>query len=94
MEVEVRYYAIMRELAGKRFERVVLPEGSSVRDLIDLLVKRYGEGFERYIYDGEKRLRSYLSYMLNGVNVNSLKGLETPLRDGDILSLLPPIGGG
>ncbi|MBS7653122.1 MAG: ubiquitin-like small modifier protein 1 [Candidatus Bathyarchaeia archaeon] len=94
MEVEVRYYAILRELAGKRFEKVALPEGSSVRDVIDLLVKRYGEGFERYIYDNEKRLRSYLSYMLNGININSLKGFETPLRDGDILSLLPPIGGG
>lgn len=94
MEVEVRYYAILRELAGKRFERVVLPNGSSVRDVIDLLVKRYGEEFERYIYDSEKRLRGYLSYMLNGVNINSLKGFETPLRDGDILSLLPPVGGG
>ncbi len=94
MEVEVRYYAMLREIAGKRFERVALPEGSTVRDLIDLLVERYGEGFERYIYDGEKRVRGYLSYMLNGVNINSLEGFETPIRDGDILSLLPPIGGG
>lgn len=94
MEVEVRYYALLRELAGKRSEKVILPEGSSVRDLIELLVKRYGEGFERYIYDGEKRLRGYLSYMVNGVNINSLDGLETRLRDGDILSLLPPVGGG
>jgi molybdopterin synthase sulfur carrier subunit len=94
MEVEVRYYAVLRELAGKRSERVTLPEGSSVRDLVGLLVKRYGEGFERYIYDCEGRVRGYLSYMLNGFNINSLDGFETLLRDGDILSLLPPIGGG
>jgi len=94
MKVEVKFYAMMREIAGKKAERVVLPIKSSVRDLIDLLVKRYGSEFERYIYDRDKRVRSYLSYMLNGVNINSLDKFDTALNDGDVLSLLPPVGGG
>lgn len=94
MKVEVKFYAMMREIAGKKVEMVVLPIKSSVRDLIDLLVERYGSEFERYIYDRDKKVRSYLSYMLNGVNINSLDRLDTALKDGDVISLLPPVGGG
>ena len=68
---------------------------SGVRpDLIDLLVERYGDRFGYYVYDKQKRVRDYLSFMMNGVNVNSLSGFDTPLSDGDVVSLLPPIGGG
>ena len=94
MEVEVKFYAMLREIANKKVERVSLSAKSSVRDLVDLLVDRYGEEFGNYIYDGEKRVRNYLSFVLNGVNVNSLDGFDTPLNDGDTLSLLPPVGGG
>jgi MoaD family protein len=86
MEVEVRYYAMIREATGRRIETVAVPPKSSVG--------RYGRDFTRYVYDGEKRVRDYLSFMLNGINVNSLKGFETLLKDGDVLSILPPVGGG
>lgn len=85
---------MLREMAGKKVLRVSLPLKSSVRDLIDILVERYGGEFERYIYDAEKKSRSYLSYMLNGININSLEKFDTPLKDGDVFSLLPPVGGG
>ena len=94
MEVDVKFYAMLREATGKKLETVVLPEKSSVGDLIDLLVERYGDRFGYYIYDKQKRVRDYLSFMLNGVNVNSLSGFETLLSDGDVVSFLPPIGGG
>ena len=94
MEVDVKFYAMLREATGKKVETVVLPEKSSVGDLINLLVERYGDRFGYYVYDKQKRVRDYLSFMLNGVNVNSLSGFETLLSDGDVVSLLPPIGGG
>ena len=94
LEVEVKYYAMVREATGTRREVVEVAAKSSVGDLVDLLVERYGGDFTRYVYDEEKRVRDYLSFMLNGVNVNSIKGFDTPLNDGDVLSLLPPVGGG
>lgn len=94
MEVEVKFYAMLREISGKKMERITLPPKSSVRDLVDLLVERYGGEFARYIYDAERQVRSYLSYMLNGVNINSLDRFDTMLKDGDVFSLLPPVGGG
>lgn len=94
LEVEVKFYAMLREATGKKREVVELPEKSSVGDLMDLLVGQYGGDFGRYIYDEEKRVRDYLSFMLNGINVNSLKGFDTVLSHGDILAILPPVGGG
>jgi molybdopterin converting factor small subunit len=31
---------------------------------------------------------------LNARNINALGGLDTPLSDGDVLSVVPPISGG
>ncbi|MFB0557860.1 MAG: ubiquitin-like small modifier protein 1 [Candidatus Bathyarchaeia archaeon] len=94
MEVEIKFYAMLREATGKKREVVELPEKSSVGDLMDLLVGQYGVEFGRYIYDEKKQVRDYLSFMLNGINVNSLGGFNTVLRDGDVLAILPPVGGG
>ena len=94
MRVEVKYYAMIREATGRRVEDVEVPEGASVDDLLTLLVGRYKEGLSDFIYDDEGRVRDYLSFMLNGLNIYSLAGMDTPLRDGDVFALLPPVGGG
>lgn len=94
MRVEVKYYAMIREATGTRVETLEVLEGSSVDDLLGLLVGMYKEGLSNFIYDEEKKVRDYLSFMLNGLNVYSLKGMSTLLRDGDIFAILPPVGGG
>ena len=94
MKVDVKLYTMLREIAGKKSETVALPLKSTVRDLVDLLVERYGEAFSKYIYNNEKQIRSFHSYMLNGVNIKRLEGFETMLKEGDVLSILPPVGGG
>jgi molybdopterin converting factor small subunit len=38
--------------------------------------------------------RMWAGVFLNARNINALGGLETPLTDGDTLSVVPPISGG
>jgi molybdopterin converting factor small subunit len=38
--------------------------------------------------------RMWAGVFLNARNINALDGLETPLKDGDMLSVVPPISGG
>jgi MoaD family protein len=94
MEVQVRYYAMLREAAGTRREELELPEGSSFGDLMDFVVEKYGPIFRRYVFEDDGRERDYLSFMVNGVSVHSREGFDTPLEDGDVVAILPPVGGG
>ncbi len=94
MEVELRYYAMVRDAAGKRAETLSLPEGATVLDLIDRLVGLYGEKFRGYVFDDEGRLLDYLMFSVNEQDIRSLDGYDTVLRDGDRVLVMPPIGGG
>jgi len=38
--------------------------------------------------------RMWAGVFLNARNINALGGLDTPLKDGDMLSVVPPISGG
>ena len=38
--------------------------------------------------------RMYAGVFLNGRNINALAGMDTPVGDGDKLSVLPPLSGG
>ena len=49
MRVEVKYYAMIREATGRRMETLEVPEGSSVDDLLGLLVGIYQEGLSNFI---------------------------------------------
>jgi len=42
----------------------------------------------------EMKLKRDYIYLLNGKSVEFLGKEETPLKDGDTISLFPPIGGG
>jgi molybdopterin synthase sulfur carrier subunit len=94
LEVELRYYAMVRDAAGKRAETLSLPEGATVMDLIDLLVALYGDTFRGYVYDDDGGLLDYLMFSVNEQDIRSLDGYETVLRDGDRVLVMPPIGGG
>ncbi|MCK4317847.1 MoaD family protein [Candidatus Bathyarchaeota archaeon] len=94
LEVELRYYAMVRDAAGKTAETVSLPEDATVIVLINHLIGLYGDRFRGYVYDDEGRLLDYLMFSVNEVDIRSLDGFDTVLRDGDRVSMMPPIGGG
>ena len=94
MRVQIRYYAMARDAAGKRDEDVTLPEGSTVLDLVNVLMELYGPTFKGLVYDDGGRLLDYLMFSVNDVDIMGLEGFETTLRDGDTVRVMPPIGGG
>lgn len=93
MEVALRYYAMVRDAAGKTAETLSLPEDATVMDLINHLIGLYGDSFRGYVYGDEGRLIDYLLFSVNEVDIRSLDCFDTVLRDGDRISMMPPIGG-
>ncbi len=93
MPITVRFFANFREATGKGQEFV---EGvNDVGSLIDELVKRYGDNLSKFLYHKKTReLRSDVSIMVNGKPIRLLRGVETPLKDGDVVAIFPPVAGG
>ena len=94
MEVELRYYAMVRDAAGKSAETLSLHEGATVKNLIDRLVGLYGDRLRGYLYGEDGRLLDILMFSINEQDMRSLDGYDTILRDGDRVLVMPPIGGG
>ncbi len=70
-----------------------LDEGASVETLLRKLVLAPKE--KSLLFDEDDIVKEdYIAILVNGENIRYLRGLKTILRDGDRVSLLPPVGGG
>jgi len=94
MKVKLRFFTRLREITNKREEEIEVKKDTAVEDLLKLLEEKYGLEFKDYIRNKRGRLRENLQYLINGKNVGSLQGFETKLKEGDIVAIIPPVGGG
>jgi sulfur-carrier protein len=95
--VKVRFFTNLREIVNKREETLTFSEGEKVT--VDLVLKtlaqKYGNPFMEYVYNGKtEQPKNFLQFLVNGTSTSTLNGLETELKDGDVLAILPPVGGG
>ncbi|MCL4435634.1 MAG: MoaD family protein [Thaumarchaeota archaeon] len=69
-------------------------EASTVKEALSILVSKYGDEFERRVFDVTGQPKRLLNFYVNGKNVRFLSNLDTQLKDGDEVMLLPAVGGG
>jgi sulfur-carrier protein len=67
-------------------------EGSTVGEVLDSLYERYDELRDRIAEDGG--LRRFVNVYVGGEDIRFLEGLETPVSDGDEVTILPAVAGG
>ena len=97
MQVSVRFFTSLREIADKKEETLRFPEGEKVTvdAVLKTLAQRYGKRFVEYVYDAKTNdVKGFLQFLVNGKSAATLNGLQTELEDGDVLAILPPVGGG
>lgn len=97
MQVSVRFFTSLREVTDKKEETLDFKEGEKVTvdSIIKTLGQRYGKPFAEYIHDEKTgEVKGFLQFLVNGKSATTLKGLQTELEDGDVLAILPPVGGG
>jgi len=80
--VKVRFYGQFRKAAGADSRELEAAAGLSLRELL----ARAGAGA------GSANLVSNL--LVNGRNCMFLQGLDTLVNDGDVVDVLPVVGGG
>ncbi|HEY4699440.1 MAG TPA: MoaD family protein [Nitrososphaerales archaeon] len=69
-------------------------DASTVREMVSVLAAKYGEEFERKVLEPTGEPRRLLNFYVNGKNIRFLSNLDTQLKDGDEVMLLPAVGGG
>ncbi len=96
MAIKVRIPTFLQTLTQGREEIEVLPGRNSelltVSDLIRDLDKKY-PGFEEKITEAGK-IRRFINIYVKEEDIRSLQGEQTPVKDGDEITLIPAIAGG
>jgi sulfur-carrier protein len=91
MAVTVKVPTILRAQVGGR--PTVDGDGETVRELIDDLDRRH-PGIKGSLVSEDGGLHRFVNVYLNDEDVRYLGSLETPVRDGDTVSILPAVAGG
>ncbi|MFC2004698.1 MoaD/ThiS family protein [Chloroflexota bacterium] len=80
--------------AGRLVLEKTIEEGATIGDVIRKLAREH-QAFSDTIFDTKTdKLSSHVMIVLNDRVMEALKGLDTNIKDGDIIKLLPVIAGG
>jgi sulfur-carrier protein len=93
MRITVRTFGhITSILGGNQID--VECSGGTIGDLLVEMASRFGSGLRSFLYPSGEGLSDLMYILVNGKNIAHLKGIDTVLKDGDIISILPITAGG
>ena len=91
MPVSVRLPTIMRSNAGGQAE--VSAEGATVGAVIDDLVRQF-PGTATHLKAPDGGVHKFVNVYLNDEDIRYLGKLDTPVKEGDQVSIIPAVAGG
>ena len=90
MAVSVKIPTQLREATNG--EAAAEVEGTTVGEVLDALYDRFDGLRDRIAEDGG--LRRFVNVYVGGEDIRFLDGLDTPVEDGDEVTILPAVAGG
>jgi molybdopterin synthase sulfur carrier subunit len=91
MAVTVRIPTQLRELSGGAAE--VSLEGGTVKELLAALDAAH-PGFAERLHDESGGLRRFVNVFVADEDIRFLDGVETPVKPGETVSIIPAVAGG
>lgn len=91
MIVRVRVPTPLRKFTNGADE--VKAQGNTVRALVDDLESKF-PGIKERICDETGKIRRFVNVYVNGDDIRFLQNMETALKEGDAISIVPAIAGG
>lgn len=94
MIIEVLYFAEFKDITGKEKEKFEFSK-KHLKDLIDLLIEKYGNKIQNLIWDEEaQKIHSLISTIINNQAIHEINPSLVNLNDGDTIAFLMPVSGG
>ena len=91
--VEVLYFAEFKDITKKETETFIL-SNNDLKELIDLLIKKYHPMQELLLDKKSDSLSNNISVIVNNKSIHGQDILSTSLNEGDKIALLLPVSGG
>ena len=89
--VTVKIPTPLRPTTGGQSE--VKVEGATVGEILNKLDAQF-KGFGERVLDDGKNVKRFINVFVNEDNIRDKKDLDTELKNGDTISILPSIAGG
>jgi adenylyltransferase/sulfurtransferase len=71
----------------------LLLEGKTVGELLTQLTTKHGQ-LRKHLYADNGTLRNFVNVYVNNEDIRYLKNEETPVKESDVVSIIPSIAGG
>jgi len=91
MSVRIRIPTPLRRFTGGAEE--VNVSGTTVGAAVEDLEQKH-PGIKERLCDESGRVRRFVNLYVNGDDIRFLNSLETPIKEGDEVSIVPAIAGG
>ncbi|HVX22252.1 MAG TPA: ubiquitin-like small modifier protein 1 [Acidimicrobiales bacterium] len=91
MPVDVRLPTVLRQQAGG--QSTVSLDAATIGEVLAGLVAQY-PGMSGQLLNDDGTLHRFVNVYVNDDDVRYLSALDTPVKDGDEVSILPAVAGG
>lgn len=95
MKVKVHYLDLVKSFTKTSQEEFDLKQDSLLSELLCSIAEKYAEPFTQEVYDPtQKEMKPTFVTMVNGVLMDQLQGINTPLKNGDNVIIMSLMTGG
>jgi len=90
LAVQVKVTSVLQRVVGAK---QVESDGNTVGELLEDLNSKF-PGFREQIKTADGSLHKFVNIYINDEDIRYLQSLDTPVKDGDVLQILPALAGG
>jgi sulfur-carrier protein adenylyltransferase/sulfurtransferase len=91
MPITIAIPTALRRFAGGKQQ--VEMDAETAGAALDSLTSQHAD-LRRHLYDDQNRLRTFVNIYVNDEDIRHHSGADTPLKNGDLLMIVPAIAGG
>ncbi len=86
--IRILYFGLVRNVVKEAEEEIILPAGSTVRRLLDVLCEKHGDALRDALFTVEGTLIANAMILLDGTNILYGEGLDTEIASQKSLHVL------
>ncbi len=94
IDVKINFLSLLADVTKIKELNISIRNKSTIKEILERLVSKFGKDFERKILDSPDSLSKYIILGLNGKDIRTLENLDTIVNHLDEILLLPAIAGG